>query len=169
MVSIENEETNEDLELSLDKIFPKEIDFDSFELSEILEERNSKIEEKKVIKKRGRPNKQSLPTEKINNQKLTITVTKDEKFQLLNQAQLTDRSLSNFIKWVLKETKSIKTDILDSKKSHEKEKKVSITISINMRDKSQLETYSRKVNRKVADTVKYILKNTSAIKENIVE
>ena len=164
-------EEKEEVELKLDEILINEIDFDSFEFSEIVDEPQVKTEQlnTKVVKKRGRPSKQSLPTEKINNQKLTITLTQDEKNELNIQAQATGRTVSNFIKWVLKETKSIKKDILSSSDGKTKEKKVSITIAINQIDKSQLEQYSKKVNRKIADLVKYVLKNTSKIKENILE
>jgi len=130
---------------------------------------------------RGRP-KGSVKTadrNQIKNDKLTFTLCKFQKDELIEKAKKSERTLSDYIIYVIRrinkkeDGKTINRKSIISNESENQKKedleKVSITISLTKDENNRIKKYCiEKLNRKIADGVRYILKYPNRIKGNIL-
>ena len=150
-------ETQENLSNEMDF---EEVDFDILNHTE--HNRNSKSKPKtEQTKRKGRPHKSIsiLNRKKVQNKTFSFTLPQYQKEVLQFNAKKEDRSLSDYIKNTLKNIRAINKPILKDLNKAEKSEMVQITISISTKEHQELLNYSKKLDRKMSDTVKYILKN----------
>ena len=133
--------------------------------------RNTK--NKKATKKGvGRPEGTTrIISEKVKKQKLTFTLPKYQKEALIEKAEGSDRSLSDYVRYVIRGIKTRRDCVICEKDdvSIEDMKTVSITMSISKEEYERIAKFCKvELNRKVADGVRHILKHPKWIKKNIL-
>ena len=132
-----------------------ELDFDTLTHTEHKRHEKPKTKEAKA----GRPHKSTTVVNraKVKNKTFTFTLPDYQKEALQEQAKKDDRSLSDYILQTLRNIRSTTKPIIKDK--NQESKIVSITISISTKEHNELYNFSKKLNRKMSDTVKYVLKN----------
>ena len=120
----------------------------------------------------GRPKGSTrIISEKVKKQKLTFTLPKYQKEALIEKAEGSDRSLSDYVRYVIRDIKNRRDCVICEKDdvSIEDLKKVSITISISKEEYERISKFCKvELSRKVADGVRHILKHPKWIKKNIL-
>jgi len=149
--------------------FSNEMTFDFGAIEQLSHQEHTRhLEEKKA---KGRPRGSTIIPNKVKKEKLTFQVSKYQKIELTEKAKGSDRSLSDYIRYVIRGIKDrTKAVIMDRENMSDDDlKKVSITISISKEEYNRIAKYcTQKLNRKIADGVRYILKHPSRIHNNIL-